>query len=76
MQAARATNRICFAITHPKSRCDVPPNHGLTQRSLSAEFGHNEPEFGPHSSRQNRRQREPGAEPLDWPGSAGSVAIP
>ena len=65
MQAAQAANRICFAITHPKSKCDVPPKLGLTDLSLSAEFGHNGPEFGPDSSRQSRRQPEPREEPLD-----------
>ena len=30
MQAAQAANRICFAITLPKSKCDVSPKHGLT----------------------------------------------
>ena len=31
MQAAQAANRICLAITLPKSKCDVSPKHGLNQ---------------------------------------------
>jgi hypothetical protein len=65
MQAAQAANRICFAITLPKSKCDVSPKHGLSLPNLSAEFGHNGPEFGPDSSKLARQQREPNAEPFD-----------
>ena len=31
MQAAQAADRICLAITLPKSKCDVSPKHGLNQ---------------------------------------------
>ena len=65
MQAAQAANRICFAITLPKSKCDVSPKHGLNQRNLSAEFGHNGPEFGPDSSKLAWQQQEPNTEPFD-----------
>ena len=75
MQAAQAANRICLAITLPKSKCDVSPKHGLNQRNLSAEFGHNGPEFGPDSSKLAWQQQEPRRN-LSTAGTAGSVAIP
>ena len=65
MQAAQAANRICLAITLPKSKCDVSPKHGLSLPNLSAEFGHNGPEFGPDSSKLAWQQQEPNTEPFD-----------
>ena len=71
MQAARAANRICFAITHPKSKCDVPPNHGLTCAASLPNLvttGRNLGQIRPSWPEQQ--------EPISTAGTAGSVAIP
>ena len=75
MQAAQAANRICFAITLPKSKCDVSPKHGLNQVTSLPNLvttGRNLGQIRPSwpGSSGNPMQS------LSTAGTAGSVAIP
>jgi hypothetical protein len=71
MQAAQAANRICLAITLPKSKCDVSPKHGLNQVTSLPNLvttGRNLGQIRPSWPEQQ--------EPISTAGTAGSVAIP
>ena len=75
MQAARAANRICFAITHPKSKCDVPPNHGLTCAASLPNLVTTGRNLGQIRPSWPGNSRNP-IQNLRLPEQTGSVAIP
>ena len=65
MQAAQAANRICLAITLPKSKCDVSPKHGLTSVTSLPNLVTTGRNLGQNSSKLAWQQQEPNAEPFD-----------
>ena len=63
MQAAQAANRICLAITLPKSKCDVSPKHGLTSVTSLPNLVTTGRNLG--QPKLAWQQQEPNTEPFD-----------
>ena len=75
MQAAQAANRICLAITLPKSKCDVSPKHGLSSVTSLPNLVTTGRNLGQIRPSWPGNSRNP-IQNLRLPEQTGSVAIP